>query len=258
MVRTVLDDLSVFQHKDAIRQADRTEAVADEDGGFTFSQDAKTSKNVVFGLGVERAGRLVEHQNAGVAHKGPRQRHLLPLAPAQLHTLVKPATKHRLVAIRQTLNHGIGPTLEGCAVDQLDILYLVNLPHTDILTRIHMIVNIILEDNPHLLAQFLQIILLDIASADQNFALIGVVEARQQLDERGFASTVAPDQRNGLARLNGKAHILQSSLRFWIFAWIGKANVAKLDIQSRHSLRRLNRLRLLRRDNMRLVFEEFE
>src|SRR5581483_2200803 len=152
MVRAILDDFSMLQHENAIRQADCAEAVADENGGFTLSQDAEASEEIVFSLSIERAGWLIKHQNASIAHKGTRQRHLLPLAPAQLHPLIKPAAKHRLIAIRQTLDHGISPALEGRAVDQFDILYLVNLPHPNILARIHMVVNIVLEDDSNLLA----------------------------------------------------------------------------------------------------------
>ncbi len=51
-----------------------------------------------FGLIVQRAGRLVENQNAGVRDQGPRDGNPLAL-PARQGTAV--LTNHRVVAVRQ-------------------------------------------------------------------------------------------------------------------------------------------------------------
>src|SRR5205807_1717663 len=114
IVRTTLNDTPVFDHENPIRQAHSAEAVADEDCRFPPGQRAKVGEDLVLGLRIKSAGRLVEHENTGIAHECSRQRNLLPLAATQLCALLqvlKPPPKHRVVALRELLDDGVGRAL---------------------------------------------------------------------------------------------------------------------------------------------------
>src|SRR3954471_4314128 len=82
LMRSAFTNLAVFQHEDAVCQADSAEAMADKDGCLAFGEDAKTREYIIFGLSIERTGWLIQHKNMGIADKCSCQRHFLPLAAA--------------------------------------------------------------------------------------------------------------------------------------------------------------------------------
>src|SRR5262249_41735564 len=131
-----------------------------------------------------------------------------------------------------SLNYHVGSTLARSTDNQFLVLNFVHTTYADILARGHIIVHIILEDHANLFAQFLQIIFLDIASADQDFTFIWVVQARQQLYYGRLPRTVAPNQSNGFARPHGETDIFQGCLRLRVLPWVGETDVAKLYIGS--------------------------
>ncbi len=197
IVRTTLNDAPVFDHENPIRQAHGAEAVADEDGRLPPGQRAKVRKDLMLSLRIESTGWLVEYENTGISHECPRQRNLLPLAATQLRALLqvlKPPPKHRVVAMREPFDDGVGPALARGALDEFPLFDLVHTPHADVFLRSHVVVHIILEDHANLFTQFLQVIFFDIAAADQDLALIRVVQTRKELDQRCLACTVAPNQ----------------------------------------------------------------
>ena len=54
-----------------------------------------------FGLGIQRAGRLVQNQDRRVAQHGPRDGEALPLAARHAHAALP---DHRVVALRHLLD----------------------------------------------------------------------------------------------------------------------------------------------------------
>ena len=77
----------------------------------------------------------------------------------------------------------------------------------------HKVGYVILEDYADLRPQFRQIIFLDVAPTHQNFALVRVVKAVQQLDDRRLARSVAANQGDCLTRLNREADIFAGPVR---------------------------------------------
>src|SRR5260370_23510499 len=182
-------------------------------------------KDSGLGGGIGGAGRLVQQKNTGLPHERTRQGNLLPLTTTQLGAILQvlePAPKHRVVALGQSLNHGAGPALARGAHDQFSVLDLVHAPYADILMRGHVVVHIILEDYAYLLAQFLQVVLLDIAPAYQDIALILAIQPREQFYQGGLPGTVASDQRNSFTRLAGATYMLQCRLRLGVLPLIGQ------------------------------------
>src|SRR5260370_35047681 len=108
----------------------------------------------------------------GITHKSPRQSDLLPLTTAQLSAILqilKPAPKHRLITLRESLNYSVGSALARGTHDQFLMLDLVHSPYTDILTGSHIVVHIILEDHANLFTQFPQIVFFYIATTHHDF-----------------------------------------------------------------------------------------
>ncbi len=62
----LLHDAPVLEHDDAVRVADRREAVRDDERRPTAHQPLERFFDEVLALGVERARRLVEDQDARV------------------------------------------------------------------------------------------------------------------------------------------------------------------------------------------------
>ena len=71
----------MFQEQNPISAADGREAVRDVDRGAAPRQRMDPFEELVLRLGVERGGRLIQQEDARVAHEGARQRNFLPLAP---------------------------------------------------------------------------------------------------------------------------------------------------------------------------------
>src|SRR5581483_228971 len=229
--------------------------MADENGGFTLGQDAETCEDIVFGLGVEGAGGLVQDQDARIAHKGACQRDFLPLAAAQLHAFVKPAAQHCVVATGKPLDYAISPTLMRGTGNQFLIIDIVNAAHADILTGFQFVAHVILEDYSDLLAQIFEAVFSDVAPTNENFTFIGIVEAREQFDQRCFASSITTNQCNRFTCSNGETDIVKRRL---LLARVSEADIAELDIQTLYLGRCFNRNRLIRRDNVWLIFEKLE
>ena len=233
-MRTTLNDTPVFDHENPIRQAHSAEAVADEDCRFPPGQRAKVGEDLVLGLRIKSAGRLVEHENTGIAHECSRQRNLLPLAATQLCALLqvlKPPPKHRVVALRELLDDGVGPALARGTFDQFPLFDLVHAPYADVFLRSHVVVHIILEDHANLFAQILQVVFFDIATADQDLASIRVVQTRKELDQRCLARAVAPNKRYGLTCAYGETHVFQGRVCLGVLPWIGEADIAELYVE---------------------------
>jgi hypothetical protein len=93
-----LDDLAIADHQDRVGHAHRREAVGDQDGdGPGDLRDAASPERVLleqvlFGLGVKGRRRFVEEEQEGaLAHHGPAEGELLPLAAAQVGAGVEAA-----------------------------------------------------------------------------------------------------------------------------------------------------------------------
>ncbi len=83
VVGAFLDDAAALEHDDAVGHAHGREAVRDDDGRPPLGERPEPLEDRVLGLGVERRGGLVEHEDVGLlAHERARERHLLPLPAA--------------------------------------------------------------------------------------------------------------------------------------------------------------------------------
>ena len=88
---------------------------------------------------------------------------------------------------------------------------------------------------PNLPAQILQIQFADIDAVEQDLAALNIVEAQQQLNDRGLARAGVADNRERLARLDAEGNIAQHPVFvLWIrAAVIGEPDIAEFDFAAR-------------------------
>src|SRR5262249_18006190 len=65
----------------------------------------------------------------------------------------------------------------------------------------------VLRDQSDLLSQTAQVQSADVVAIYQNGAMVGIVKARQQADERRLPTAILADQRDGLAEANVQANV---------------------------------------------------
>jgi hypothetical protein len=83
-VGALLHQMSVLEHDDATRLADRGEAVGDHDRGAPGEQTAQPGFDSALGVQVDVGGRLVQNQDARVGDQSAGERDQLALAGGQL------------------------------------------------------------------------------------------------------------------------------------------------------------------------------
>src|ERR1700687_4903189 len=77
-VGSTLDDLAAFHHHYLVAVLDRTQAVRDDDAAASTPSQALIDPDL--SRGIERTGRFVEDQDAGLAHQGAGNFESLALA----------------------------------------------------------------------------------------------------------------------------------------------------------------------------------
>ena len=86
---------------------------------------------------------------------------------------------------------------------------MTNIAGTNILANGELVATKVLEDYANALAQRFDVPLLQIQPVKENLSLGGVVQFRQQFDQRGLARTVFADERQALAWPNLEADVIE-------------------------------------------------
>src|SRR5882672_945377 len=87
-MRALFDDLALVQHDDAIRGLHRREAMRDHEHCATFTNQPHVVLDHALGFIIERAGRLVEDQDARIREQGSRDRDALALAARKIRAVL--------------------------------------------------------------------------------------------------------------------------------------------------------------------------
>ena len=143
-----------------------------------------------------------------VAHVGPRQRHLLPLAARQLDAAVEAAAEHLVVPLPSRPRDGVGQAAaRGLAHPRPSSSSALDLADADVLLQDEVVAHEVLEDHADVAAQTVQVVVAQVHAVEQDAPLVGIVEAGEQLDERRLARPVLPDQRDALFGLELEAQV---------------------------------------------------
>src|SRR6267378_4319728 len=153
-------------------------------------QAEEAREQLVLGLGIERGGGLVEHQDLRVAHEGARQGDLLPLAAGELLSILEPAAQHGVDLLRELLDDRSGAAVLHRALDARAVFQSRDPAHADVLSRRPLVADEILEEDADAIAQVPYVHVAQVDSAVIDGAFGRVVEAHEQLDERALAGAV--------------------------------------------------------------------
>ena len=183
------------QHQDAVGHAHAGEAVRDQHRRAAVREFLEALEDLELAARIERGGGFVEDHHLRIAHVGARDRDLLPLAAGQVDAGAEAAADDLVVAVRQCRDHFIGERAPRRFFDALAVVHRVDLADADVLRRGEVVAHEVLEDHADVRAQVVEVVVAQIAAVEQDAAFVGVVQAREQFDERGLARAVLADER---------------------------------------------------------------
>src|SRR6478736_8629042 len=103
-MRALLDEPALFQHDDVVGVHDGREAVRDDERRAVAGDLVERVLDLFLGMAVERARRLVQHQDWRRFQDRAGNRHALLLAPRQFQTAL---ADHGLVTLRERLDERV-------------------------------------------------------------------------------------------------------------------------------------------------------
>eukprot|EP00754_Rhynchopus_humris_P026595 Rhum_TRINITY_DN15029_c3_g1::Rhum_TRINITY_DN15029_c3_g1_i1::g.135270::m.135270 len=191
VVRPLLDEAALAQHRDRLRVPDRAQLVRDCDRRHRPLRDhvVQRTLHLALALVVQRARRLVEQQDARLPQDGACDRHTLLLPTRQTAAL---RAHLRVVALRQVLDH---------TVDVRQLRSLVHLRHrrvglaqADVLQHRHPEQRGLLRHHTHLRPPPLQVHVRQVHTVHVDLARCQLVEPLQQRHHRRLAAARPADQ----------------------------------------------------------------
>ena len=134
----------------------------------------------------------------GIAHIGARQRHLLPFATREFHPVIEAASEHLIESLRHARRDRVGEAAPRGLANPGFIAQCLDLTDADVLAQDEIVAHEILEDDADVFAETVEVVVAEIDPIQEDSALVGIVEARQQLHQRRLPGAVFPYQRDAL------------------------------------------------------------
>src|SRR5215217_4759774 len=191
---SVFDYPAVLQNQDEVRLSHGVEVVGNDQGRLSGHEAIQGFLDLRLALDVEASHRLVQDQDGGAADDGPRYSDPLSLAAREG---VAPLADDGLVPIFELHYEVVGVGRFG-GLDNL-LRGGVQLAIGDVLLDGGAEEDRVLEDDPDLLAQGLELVVLYVSPIDPDGAASGFVQAEDQADEGRLAGSRSADQRHPLA-----------------------------------------------------------
>ena len=192
---SLLPQAALVEHENAVGPLDGREPMGDDDGGPAFEQHLECLLDEALCLGVDARGGLVEHENGAVEGQGPGEGDELALARREVAAPLgnghpQPGGVGVDEAARPGGLHGAGDRLGSNAIAEPDIFLYRPGEEEDVL-----------EDQGDAAAQLLDLKGADVHPVEEDAAPPDLVEALQQLDDRGLARPRGSDDCDRLSRL---------------------------------------------------------
>ena len=176
----------------------------DHDGGAAAHEVLERALHKRLRLGVKRGGRLVEHQDRGIDQDGASNGHALALATRELDA---PLAHHGVEAVRQPLYELERVCLLGGTANLL--LRGTGLSVGDVLANGAVEEQGLLGNVGDLAAEALLGAVAHVLPVHKHTPLLDVIQAQQQLGERGLARTGAAHQTNALTSWDVEVEVLE-------------------------------------------------
>ena len=180
--------------------------MSDGDDGASVHQPAQRLADRFLEFAVERGGRLVEQKERRVLEERPRDGDALALAAGQLDAALADERAH---AVRQILDK-IAARRE-CRLEHIFVRG-VRPAVADVLHDRAMKQRNVLRHDADGFPQALLRHPRDILAVDQDAAVLHVIEALQQREQRRLAAAGAADQADALAGPEGEVQVLENLL----------------------------------------------
>src|SRR5260370_26698967 len=199
--------------------------MADQQGQAALGQLVETGVDAIFGLHVERGGRLIEDQDLAIAQVRASQRQLLPFAAGKL-ALAQFASQKRIQASRKALQQRFASSFYQRVELAFVVAQVFEQAQADILARRELVAPTVLADGAHLATQITQVVFAQVHPVEQDTSAYGIVEPQQQFDNRCFASSVMRHQRHTFTGAQAEPDIAQD---LHSLPWIGEAHLLEHD-----------------------------
>src|SRR5215472_16934632 len=200
------------EYHDQIRHPHGAEPMRHQDGDTAIAacRGGVALEKRMFGLSVQRCGRLIEHQDEWlIAHEAPGQRELLPLAEAHFHPLRPGCAELRIEARDELRDHIFRPG----AADGGDYRGFVFEPEhvakPDGMARAELEAEEVLERPRETRTPFAGANPREVHAIHQYASLVGLVESAEQLHQCAFAGAVLAHNGDYRAGLEFEAYIIE-------------------------------------------------
>src|SRR5918995_4951330 len=191
---SVFDYPTVLENQDEVRASHGVEVVGNDQRRLPGHEAIQGFLDLRLALAVEARHRLVQDQDGGVADDGPGDGYPLALPSGES---VAPLADDGLVPIFEVHDEVVGV---GCFGGPDNLLRGgVQLAVGDVLLDGGAEQDRVLEDDPDLLAQGLELEVLYVSPIDPDGAASGLVQAEDQAGQGRLAGSRSADQRHPLA-----------------------------------------------------------
>ena len=194
LVRADVVNAAALEDEDRIRIHQRGEAVRDDNQGAALRDAQQVGVDDRLAVGVERARRLVEDQDARIADQRAGDRETLPLAARQV---CRALLDKGLIAARQALDELLGAGEPRRLHDFLETR--IGLGGGNRLTDRAAEQKVLLQHDTEAGAQMIDIDLAQIVAVDLDEPLVVAVQQLQQARDRRLARAAAPDDAENRA-----------------------------------------------------------
>ena len=181
-VRGDVHDLALFQHQDLVAFGERRQAVGDDHHGPAARDAQQVGVDQRLALGIERAGGLVEDQDARIGDQRARDREALPLAAGEVGRAFLDVG---LVAVRHALDEFFGAGQPGRA--HRVVQRQARPAGEDVVADRAAEQEVVLQHDAEALAQVAQVDLAQIGAVDLHIAGVVAVDALQQAGDGRLA-----------------------------------------------------------------------
>ena len=221
VVAAALDDASVLEYHDGIRVAHGGQTVRDDKDRSAVHQTVHALLYQCLGAGIDGACRLVENHNRGIGDRCARNRDQLALTLGQVCTVVG---EHGVIALGQTADELVGVGQLCCDLDLL--VGRIQTAIADVLAHGAGEQVGVLQDDAQRAAQIVLFDLVDVDAVIANLAVGDVVEAVNQVCDRGLARTGRADKGQFLTGLCKERDVVQDGL----VGGVGKVHVEEAHV----------------------------
>ena len=198
------DDVAVVEYDDLVGVANGREAVGDDDAGASLHEFGEGLLDGLLAFGVEGGGGFVENEDGRVFEHGSCYAEALALSSAEGDAAVADGG---LVAEGEGVDEGVGVGDGGGLFDKVEAV--VGVAKGNVVGDGVVEEDAVLRDESYLSTEAVDVKVGDGCVVDEDGAAGAVIEAWEEVDEGGFASSRRAYYSDGFAAGNGEVGVAE-------------------------------------------------